>query len=110
MENFCLAPEVFFHLGGVPRAPGLSLTPHTHFSWGQESGIRSANTGGKTGRGNLALLFASGGRELSTGSKVLLYFPGKLCPYVGKAAPVQPTGGKASEAEFSIRMLTCPQV
>ena len=32
--------ENFFHLSGAPRAPGLSLTPHTHFSWWQEAGIR----------------------------------------------------------------------
>lgn len=50
MENFSLALAVSFHLGGVPRATGLSLSPHTHFSWGQDSGVRLANVEGKTGQ------------------------------------------------------------
>ena len=54
------------------------------------------------------ILLAEG--YLPTGGTGFALLAGKLRFYVGRAVPVQPTGGKAFDAEFSIRMLTCSQV
>ena len=63
--------ENFFHLSGVPRAAGLSLTPYIHFSWREMEQRTGMPPIGGTG-------FA--------------FFAGKLRFYVGRVVPVEPTG------------------
>lgn len=107
--NFLLVPDVFFHLGGLPRAPGLDLIARTQFSWVQESGIRMANAEGKTGQGSPSPSLWLFGQRAPHRQHVF------CCPSQESSTPLwgglppSSAGGKASDSEFSIRMLTCPQ-